>query len=197
MLTSTSTPAPSRAAEGSATSGLRRAVCAGAALLALLALSALSGCQKPAPPHITPKEARVVAVGAQGLEVALEVEATNPNGVTLSVQSVTARAKLDGRWDMGAVTIAKPIVLPPNAPAMIDVPLTMPWTDLNGLATLVSAPKPVPYSVEGSAKIGGEHLNVDVPFTLTGTISRDQLVGAAMKALPGVPLPALSGIKLP
>jgi LEA14-like dessication related protein len=153
-----------------------------------------TGCQKPAPPHITPKEARVVAVSPQGLDILLKVEATNPNNFTLSAQTISAKAKLDNRWDMGSVTIAKPVVLPPNTPTMIDVPMTMPWRDLNALGALASAPaqKPVPYSVEGSAKIGGERLNVDVPFALSGTISREQIAGAAMKSFPSIP-----GVKLP
>lgn len=155
-------------------------------------LTTLSGCQKPVPPQITPKEVRVVALGPQGLEVLLKVEATNPNKLTLSVQSISAQAKLDNRWDMGAVAIAKPIVLPSNTPTMIDVPLTMPWSDVTALRTLASNPNPIPFAVEGFAKVGGERLNVDLPFAISGTITREQMVNAAMKGLPAIP-----GLKFP
>lgn len=154
-------------------------------------LVSVSACQKPAPPHVTPKEARVVAVSPQGLDIMLKVEATNPNSVTLSAQAISAKAKLDNRWDMGTVTIAKPVVLPPNTPTMIDVPMTLPWNDANALVALAASQKPVPYSVEGSARIGGERLNVDVPFALSGTISREQIASAAMKSFPAIP-----GLKL-
>ncbi len=168
---------------------LRRAALVGAVLFGAFALTA---CPKPAPPHITPKEARVVAIGPQGMDILLKVEATNPNSVTLSAQAITAKAKLDDRWDMGSVTVAKPVVLPPGSPTLIDVTMTLPWTDASALAALATTPGAVPYSVEGSARIGGERLNVDVPFGLTGTISREQIVNAAMKSMPSIP-----GIKLP
>jgi LEA14-like dessication related protein len=147
----------------------------------------VSACQKPEPPHITPKEARIVAVGPKGLEILLRVEATNPNRMTLSAQSFTGKAKLDGKWDMGSVTIAKPVVLPPNVPTMIDVPMTMPWTDLQALGALASAARPVPYVIDGTVAIGGESFNVNVPFAINGTITREQIAGAAIKALPSIP----------
>jgi LEA14-like dessication related protein len=146
-----------------------------------------TACQKPEPPRITPKEARVTAVGPNGLEILLKVEALNPNRVTLSAQSFTGKAKLDGKWDLGTVTVAKPVVLPPNVPTMIDVPMTMPWTDLQALGALAATARPVPYSVDGTVAIGGESLNVNVPFAMTGTITREQIAGAALKALPSIP----------
>ena len=121
-------------------------------------------CSKPEPPKLVPKEAKVTAVGVTGLSLLLRMEATNPNRITLSAQSVTAKAKLDGKWDVGTITISKPVVLPPNAPTMIDVPLTMPWTDVSALGALASATGPVPYVVEGTVAVGGEKLNVDLPF---------------------------------
>jgi len=128
-----------------------------------------------------------VAIGTQGIDVLLKVEATNPNGITLTVQSFTGKAKLDGRWDMGTVTVSKPVVLPPRTPTMIDVPMTLPWTDMTTLAQVAASQQPVPYVVEGTAKIGGEKLNVDVPFTIPGTITREQLIGAALNSLPAIP----------
>lgn len=155
-------------------------------------VAAFVGCSKPEPPKITPKEARVTMVGPQGLELLVRVEATNPNSVTLSAQSMTGKAKLDGKWELGQVTIAKPIVLPPNnVPTMIDVPMTMPWTDVQALATLASQNRAIPYEIDGSVAIGGERLNVNVPFRMTGTITRDQIAAAALKSLPNIP-----GLKL-
>src|SRR5689334_16719692 len=87
-----------------------------------------AACKKPLPPKVTPKEARVTAVSARGIDVLVKVEATNPNSFTLSARSVTGKAKLDGRYDMATVTIDKPVVLPPNnAPTMIEAPMMLPW----------------------------------------------------------------------
>ena len=144
-----------------------------------------SACAKPEPPRITPKEARVTAIGPQGIELLLLVEAVNPNRFTLTAQSFTGKATLDGKWEMGSVTIDKAIVLPPNVPTPIEVPMKLPWTDLRALTALAMSPRPVPYAVQGSAKIGGDRLNVDVPFGIVGTITREQIAAAAMKSLPG------------
>src|SRR4051812_48462089 len=116
---------------------------------------AAAGCAKPDPPKITPKEARITMVGPQGIEVLVRVEALNPNKMTLSAQSMSGKAKLDGKYEMGQVTIAKPIVLPPNVPTMIDVPMTMPWTDVQSLAQMASANRSIPYVIDGTVAIGG------------------------------------------
>lgn len=160
----------------------RRLLFAGA-FSALLA----GACSKPEPPTLVPKEAQVTAVSPAGLSVLVRMEATNPNRVTLSAQSVTGKAKLDGKWDLGTVTITKPIVLPPNVPTMIDVPLTMPWKDMTTIGALASAPGPVPYVIEGTVTVGGEKLNVELPFSISGTITREQVVNAALRSLPTIP----------
>jgi LEA14-like dessication related protein len=159
------------------------------AIVALVACAALPslGCRKPEPPRVTPKEARIVAVSAAGMDVLMKVEAFNPNASTLSARSVTATARLDGRWEMGSITIAKPVVLPPNAATTLDVPVMLPWKDIGALSALATTPRPVPYAIEGTVQISGERLNIDVPFAVTGTITREQLAGAALKGLPPIP----------
>ena len=156
-------------------------------VLSVLFIGPTAACSKPEPPKIVPKEARVTSIGPGGLEILLKVEATNPNSFALSAQSFTGKAKLDGKYEMGTVTVDKPVTLPPKTPTMIDVPMTIPWTDAKVLASLVTVQRPVPYVVDGSVKVGGERLQVDVPFTLSGSITRDQMVGAAVKALPVIP----------
>lgn len=160
--------------------------------LSVLALVSITACSKPEPPKIVPKEARVTAITPAGIEVALKVEATNPNSVTLQAQSFTGKAKLDGKWELASVTIVKPVVLPPHAPTMIDVPLTMPWQDTTALVAMATAQKPIPYVVEGTVTVGGESMNVEVPYAVSGTVTREQLAAAAKKAMPqipGLPLP--------
>lgn len=153
------------------------------------------GCSRPEPPKLVPKEAQVTAIGPAGLDILLRMEATNPNRITLSAQAVTGKAKLDGKWDLGTVSIAKPVVLPSNTPTMIDVPMKLPWTDMKALGALASATGPVPYVIDGTVTVGGENLNLDLPFHLSGTITREQIGAAAMKAVPG--LPAIPGLTVP
>lgn len=164
----------------------RRLLCL---LFAFFTAIAAIACSKPQPPKLTPKKVSVVAVSTAGLDLLLEIEATNPNGFTLAAQSFTGKATLDGKWQLGTVTVSKPVSLPPKVPTMVDVPLNLPWTDAVALASLAAAQRPMPYVVEGSVKIGGEKLNVDVPISMSGTIAREQIANAALKSLP--PLPGL------
>lgn len=145
-------------------------------------------CAKPKAPTVVPKESRVTAIGPAGIDVVVKVEATNPNTFTISTRSVTAKAKLDGRWDMGTVTIPHVLVLPPSTPTTFDMPMHLNWTDVQALGSLAMTPKPVPYVIEGTVNVGGESLNVDVPFTVSGTITREQIVQTAMKGLPKIPI---------
>jgi LEA14-like dessication related protein len=156
-------------------------------LLGLALLVALLACSKPQPPTIVPKEARVAAISPAGLDLVVKVEATNPNNIALSAQSFTGKAKLDGKYELATVTISKPVSLPPHQPTMIDVPLTMPWQDVNALVAMSTAQKPIPYVVDGTVKVGGESLNVDIPYSVSGTITREQLTAAAMKSIPAIP----------
>lgn len=153
----------------------------------LTAALLMSACSKPEPPTLVPKEARVTAVGATGVDILLQIEATNPNRVTLSAQSFTGKARLDGKWDLGSVTVTKPVVLPPNVATTIDVPMSLPWADVKTLAALASATGPVPYTIDGTVTVGGERIAVNLPYSISGTITREQVAGAALKALPVIP----------
>jgi len=158
---------------------VRRALVAGLFVLA---------CQKPAPPQITPKEATVTSVAPQGLGLKVTVEATNPNAFALSAQSMTAKARLESGGELGTATVDTPITLPPNVPTPIAVQMTLPWSDVRTLGTVAMAGRPLDYVVEGTVKIGGR-INVDLPITLRGTITREQAAAAALKAIPGLAPP--------
>lgn len=151
-----------------------------------------NGCSKPEPPRLTPKEVRFVAIGTTGLEVVVKVEAFNPNSVPLAAQRVTGKAKLDNKWEMGTVTIDQPFSLAPNGPTTLDIPMRIPWSDISALRALGSATGPVPYVIDGKVTIGGERLNVDIPYAVSGTISREQITNALLKAIPSaLQLPGL------
>lgn len=164
-----------------------RVLAAGA--FALFATTA--ACSKPEPPRVTPKEARVTSVSPAGLEIRLELEAVNPNRFPLAVRSVTGKMTLDGRWNLGTVTVSKPVTLPPTAPTAVDASMALPWAEVGALGVLAASPRPVPYVFEGTLSIGGERVNVDVPFSTSGELTREELANAALRSLP-IPLPQLA-----
>lgn len=157
------------------------------AAIAALASVGLWGCNKPKPPQLTPKEVAVTSVDMGGFDMRVKMEAFNPNGFDIAVRSITAHVVVDGTQDLGTVTASQPITLPANARTLIDVPMNVKWKGIGGLAALAQARKPVPYTVEGTATVGGESLNVDLPFKLTGTITPEQVQQALAKSLKGIP----------
>jgi LEA14-like dessication related protein len=158
----------------------------------LTALALSFGCSKPDPPVLTPKSAKLSAISVAGVSFDLSVEAYNPNSVELSARSVTGKVVVDGKYDLGAATISTPISLPAGARTTLDVPLALNWHDVGALAQLAAQSRPVPYTVDGTVTVGGERLNVDLPFHMTGTITHEKLVEVTTRSLPTIP-----GIKLP
>lgn len=150
--------------------------------------SGVTACSKPQPPTIVPKAVRVEGVSAAGVELVISVEATNPNSVTLSAQAFSGSAKIDGKYDLGTVTVSKPVTLPPRQATPLDVPLTLPWQDANTLIALAAAQKPsYPYVISGDVTIGGASINVRVPYSISGTITQQQIAAAAVRSIPQIP----------
>jgi LEA14-like dessication related protein len=157
---------------------------------AALAL-ALAACSRPEPPTLTPELATVTRVTPAGIDLQVRLDAYNPNGIEISARSVKANVMLDGKYDVGTVTVPMPLSLPAKKRTRLDVPLSVKWRDLTGLAALAASNRGVPYQLDGSVSLGGDTLNVDVPFRMGGTITHEQLVQAVTNSLPKLPIPGL------
>jgi LEA14-like dessication related protein len=161
-------------------------------LALLLAALAVAGCSGPEPPTLTPVSGTITSVSPAGLGLRVKLEAYNPNSFGLTTRDLNAKVTLDGRYDAGTVTSRHAIELPAQKRTPIDIPVTMTWRDLTGLAGLAASGRDVPYTVEGTVAIGGEKLNVNVPFRIAGTVTQKQLLDATMSSLPKIPgLPGL------
>lgn len=159
--------------------------------LLLAAALSLVACSRPEPPTLKPEVAAVTAVTAQGIDLRVQIQAYNPNSIDLTTRSMKATVLLDGKIDVGTVTVPTPLKLPAKKWTRIDAPLSVKWQDLTSIAALAAQSRGVPYQVNGTVAIGGETLNVDVSFRLTGTITQEQLVTVIGNSLPGLPLPGL------
>ncbi|MDB4933617.1 MAG: hypothetical protein JWP87_589 [Labilithrix sp.] len=171
----------------------------GLSLLSAAALVVtLAACSKPKAPQLVPQEAKVTSVDISGFDMRVKMDAFNPNGYPLSVRTVVAHVIVDGNQDLGTVTASQPIDLPANAHTIIDVPMSVKWKSVGSLAAIAAAKRPVPYTLDGTATVGGESLNVDVPFKMQGTITAEQLQQAGLKSLQGIPgLQGLPGLVPP
>lgn len=157
----------------------RRSMLFGAALLAL-------GCARPQPPRITPRSAEVTGADSQGLGLRIHCIARNTNGFDLTVQRVRVRLTLASR-DLGVTELPSALRLPSNVDVPMDIEVRAPWGDLPGIIAVSLFNENVPYRLDGSARVGGRNLNVDVPFTLESTLPRRILTGAASNSVPGLP----------
>ena len=160
--------------------------------LVLVSLVTLVACSKPQPPQLRPVEAKVTAVDASGFDMIVKLNAFNPNDYELAVQSVVAHVIVAGNQDLGTVTASKPIALPANAQTVIDVPMNVKWKNAGSFAAIATSRKPVLYTIDGTATVGGKSLNVDIPFKMQGTITAEQLQQAGLKSLQAIP--ALQGL---
>lgn len=144
-----------------------------------------SACSKPQPPTITPKSAQVSALSTTGVQLTVSFDVTNPNGFPLIVHAV------DGRFSIGAgagtelgQAHAEPSAsIPAKGTSTVSSQLSVTWTNLSALIPFAISPAAVPYRFDGTAQLGGESLNVNVPFELTGELTRAQLLGVGLVGL--------------
>jgi hypothetical protein len=57
----------------------------------------------------------------------------------------------------------------------------MRWTNLGALTPYALAGKALPYRISGTARLGGESLNLDVPFSISGQLTPQQVLAAGLR----------------
>ena len=148
----------------------------------VIALS-LGACAKPKPPTLRPLSARVVAVTPSEIRLAVELEVTNPNGFPLMARSVDGTLTVGGGEELGRSHTDLASSIPAGATANVTSEVAVGFRNLGALAPFVLSPLPVPYELRGNATLGGEKLNVSIPFTLNGELTRAQLIGMGLNQL--------------
>ena len=148
--------------------------------LALLVVA----CSRPKPPTITPEKAQVTAIGPAGIEMNVELSVENPNGIELSARSVTAKVVLDGQYALRPLTVPHNFTLTARSRSRLVVPMALKWEEVSTLLVLARSNRNIPYDVDGSVNVGGETVNMDVPFHLRGEVTHEQLLQTTLNSLP-------------
>lgn len=146
----------------------------------LLALAIVGGCSKPKPPSLTPRSAQVSALKPDGVQLALVLGAHNPNGFPIVASSVNGTFELQDGTALGSAQSAESFTIPARGDQDIEALLDVRFTSASALAPYALAAKPLPYRIRGSARIGGESLNVDVPFSIDGQLTPEQVIAAGL-----------------
>lgn len=152
----------------------------------ILVASPAVACSKPVPPTIAAERATVASVDAAGIGLDVDLAATNPNSEDLSVRELTAHVVLSGNRDIGTVTVPNTVTLGAGKTTPVAVRVSLKWSDMSTLAPFALAGADVPYVVDGTLSLGGVFQSIGVPFRLSGTIPRDQILRAALPSIPGL-----------
>jgi len=153
----------------------------------LLAGCLLSACGRPKPPTITPEKGELTSIGPAGVQLRLQLAVDNPNHIDLSARSVTGKVVLDGKYDLGTVTVSQPFQLPAGQRSHLSVPMTVALRDVAAILGLAATNRSLPYDVNGNINVGAESFNVTLPFHLSGEFSHEQLLKATLNSLPAFP----------
>jgi LEA14-like dessication related protein len=148
-----------------------------------------TACSRNQPVELTPRSAQLSAVGPQGVEVSLRLAIHNPNSFAIHASAVEATLELQDGSELGRGSAPSALSVPAKGDAELTAGLSMGWTNLARLAPYVLASQAVPYRVRGTARIGGEHLALNLPFTINGQLTPAQVMSLSSSAA-GVLLPA-------
>ena len=144
-------------------------------------------CSKPEPPKVEAHSVRVSQVTLAGVTVRAELDVTNPNSFPLIVRTLGGKLLVGPGIEVGGGKLESGAHVPAHGTERVVGDMTLPWSNFAGFAPLAASGKPVPYVFEGTANVGGESLNLDLPFRVTGEITREQMVAAGLRGLQGLP----------
>jgi LEA14-like dessication related protein len=145
------------------------------------ALFSVVACSKPKPVQVTPQAVQLASVGPDGVGVTLSLNVHNPNPFPIIAQSVSATLELQDGSELGRGSSTKPFTIPPEGDTQLPAELSMRWTNLGALTPFALAGRALPYRISGTARLGGESLNLDVPFSIPGQLTPQQVLAAGLR----------------
>jgi LEA14-like dessication related protein len=124
------------------------------------------------------------------VDLTLELTVENPNSFPLLVNSVDGTLAVGNGVEVGRGVANPQGSIPAGGSSVVASQLHIGWANLAALAPFALTGSAVPYTFSGQARIGGKSLNIDVPFSLRGELTREQLLQAGLRGLAPPPVPA-------
>jgi len=152
-----------------------------ASVLLVVAAVLAVACEKPKPPQLTPRSAQVSAIRPESVELTLVLDAHNPNAFPIVANRVSGIFELQDGTELGRGESSEAFSLPAQGDAALDANPEIRWNSLSLLAPYALAAKPLPYRLRGTARLGSEHLNIDVPFSIDGQLTPEQVIQAGLR----------------
>jgi LEA14-like dessication related protein len=150
---------------------------------ALLVCAALaSACARPQPPSVVPHVVRVSAVTPTGLDFDVQLQVHNPNSFPLAAEAVNGTLYGARAQKLGQGSSRPGESIPAGSTRLVASQVHIGWENLMVVAPLLAA-EHIPYEFRGDVTLGGESINVTLPFTLSGELTRTQLLEAGWRGL--------------
>jgi LEA14-like dessication related protein len=151
------------------------------ALLLVSSTLAAAACSKPKPVEVTPRSAQLASIGPEGVTLSIVLDIHNPNSFAISASAVTATLELENGAELGRGSALPAFTIPAEGDAALMAQLGMRWTNLALVTPYALNGKAMPYRIRGTARVGGEHLNVELPFTISGQLTPEQALQAGLR----------------
>jgi LEA14-like dessication related protein len=164
----------SRSASRALTLG-RRCLLSGVACLAL-------ACLKPEAPTVVPRVVRVASVDASGIDFDVELDVHNPNSFPIAAEAVEGTLFVGGERELGRGSANPRASIAAGATGAVSSRVHIDWANIAALAPLLAEER-VPYQFRGDVMLGGKTLRLGIPFSLSGELTRSQLLEAGMRGL--------------
>lgn len=160
-------------------------------LLMLVGWLCLSHCSRPLPPRVTARGGTLTAVDATGLTVEIVLDVENPNSFALATESVggefTLSSPTAAATKLARVTVPTRTVIPAGRTQRVVATARAEWQSVGQAAALALAGRPIPWTFAGKARFGTGRLSLEVPFSIKGQLTPEQLVRAGLGTLPSFP----------
>lgn len=147
-------------------------------VLSLLAL--MAGCA-PKTPTLVPQVARVLWVGPSGLRLAIEVDVHNPNSFPIVANAIEGVVELGSGATLGRGLAYPQGTIPAEGASRITTQVDIQWQNLAAFAPFMMSAGPVPYVFKGQALIGGDDINIAIPFQVNGQLTRAEIIAAGIR----------------
>jgi LEA14-like dessication related protein len=148
----------------------------------VLLASAALGCARPQPPSVVPHVVRVSAVTPAGMDFDVQLQVHNPNSFPLAAEAVNGTLYGARDQKLGQGTSHPGESIPAGSTRLVASQVHIGWDNLMAVAPLLAAER-IPYEFRGDVTLGGESINVTLPFTLSGALTRTQLLEAGWRGL--------------
>jgi LEA14-like dessication related protein len=140
----------------------------------------ITGCRVPEPPTVTPHTVRVVGINAGGMDLDVQLSVHNPNSFPLAAEGVEGTLFVSRRQELGHGSSPEVDSIPAGGTSMVASRLHMTWAGLSSAVPLLASER-IPYEFDGTVAIGGQSINVKLPFKLSGELTRNELLQAGLR----------------